>query len=559
MMKSYSRFSQFLVTLVCLSSSCYAHFWAPPTRIHEFVRKSDLVVIGTVVKDQSVMNPAKGDGDISKLFIGALFTVRVDKVLYGRAEITQSIFSTSDLQRINSTLKRNPRKKSLNIYAFHQSELAWGLGMPTYRENRPQLFFFKVSKFPTNFPSNTLIYDGSQEYERESQIPTVASLKEKFYFEATSGTVDSTWDLTNKKEKEWVPIVEALGEVMSVPDLTQREQKLRELLNHDDVLLASNAEAALGEIKNVSDAKKTQVERKQNISVAQTPVKEKQIDVITDTSSGALRAEKVTVDAREAARNLHNKEIFDKVSRVLFMVDDAYLSSGTVNLLKTALNDNSVEVRQRAILLLGLSRNPEAIEVISNRLRNDPSWHVKSVAAVNLGILAGGAAVPVLKAALVEEEKTSASLSLMSKISPSLISGLGRAGGTAVPLLIERLKDDLKLGGHDANFIIQSLKWTGDRRAIKSLLAIISHPASPSDAVMSEVQLDAARALAHFATDRRYEDILKFRNKFAEGYPVTPRENRRVNASDRARIVEALKTAGYDINRLAERDVVIFH
>ena len=293
--------------------------------------------------------------------------------------------------------------------------------------------------------------------------------------------------------------------------------------------------------------------------VAQTPVKEKQIDVITDTSSGALRAEKVTVDAREAARNLHNKEIFDKVSRVLFMVDDAYLSSGTVNLLKTALNDNSVEVRQRAILLLGLSRNPDAIEVISNRLRNDPSWHVKSVAAVNLGILAGGAAVPVLKAALVEEEKTSASLSLMSKISLSLISGLGRAGGTAVPLLIERLKDDLKLGGHDARFIIQSLKWTGDRRAIKSLLAIISHPTSPSDAVMSEVQLDAARALAHFATDWCYADILKFRNKFAEGYPVTPRESRRVNASDRARIVEALKTAGYDINRLAERDVVIFH
>ena len=288
------------------------------------------------------------------------------------------------------------------------------------------------------------------------------------------------------------------------------------------------------------------------ISVAQTPVKEKQVDVITDTSPGASRAEKVTVDVREAARNLHNKEIFDKVSRVLFMVDDAYLSSGTVNLLKTALNDNSVEVRIRAVSILGFSKNPEAIEVISNCLRNDPSWRVKSVAAVNLGTLAGEAAVPVLKAALVEEEKTSASSSLMSMILPSLISGLGRAGGTAVPLLIERLKDDLKLGGHDARFIIQSLKRTGDRRAIKSLLAIISHPTSPSNTVMSGVQLDAARALAHFATDWRYEDILKFRNKFAEGYSVTPRESRRVNASDRARIVEALKTAGYDINRLAQ-------
>lgn len=296
-----------------------------------------------------------------------------------------------------------------------------------------------------------------------------------------------------------------------------------------------------------------------SVVAASSSAKEKQVDVITYTSPGASRAEKVTVDAREAARNLHNKEIYDKVSSVLLMVDDAYLSSSTGNLLKTALNDSSDEVRLRAILLLGLSRNPEAIEVISNCLQNDPSWRVKSAAAVNLGILAGEAGVPVLKAALVKAEKTSASSSLMSMILPSLISGLGRAGGTAVPLLIERLKDDLKLGGHGADFIIQSLKWTGDRRAIKPLLAILSHPTSPSDTVMSEVQLHAARALAHFATDWRYEDILKFRNKFAEGYTVTPREGRRVNASDRARIVEALKTAGYDINRLAQSDTLLMY
>ena len=34
--------------------------------------------------------------------------------------------------------------------------------------------------------------------------------------------------------------------------------------------------------------------------------------------------------------------------------DNAYLSSSTVNLLKTALNDDSAEVRQRAIDLLEL-------------------------------------------------------------------------------------------------------------------------------------------------------------------------------------------------------------
>jgi hypothetical protein len=51
------------------------------------------------------------------------------------------------------------------------------------------------------------------------------------------------------------PTVETFCEVMSIPNLAQREQKLRGLLNHDDVLLASNAEAALREIENDRDAK----------------------------------------------------------------------------------------------------------------------------------------------------------------------------------------------------------------------------------------------------------------------------------------------------------------
>ena len=77
---------------------------------------------------------------------------------------------------------------------------------------------------------------------------------------------------------------------------------------------------------------------------------------------------------------------------------------------------------------------------------------------------------------------------------------------------------------------------------------------------MDEVRLNAATALTHFATDWNYEQILEYReNFFAEGYPVTPREGRRVNTSDRTRIVEALKTAGYDINRLAQSDSLLMY
>lgn len=282
-----------------------------------------------------------------------------------------------------------------------------------------------------------------------------------------------------------------------------------------------------------------------SVVAAPAPAKEKQVDVITqDPPPGALGREKMTVDVREAARDLRNKEMFKKASGVLHVVDNAYLSSGTVNLLKTALNDNSVEVRMRAINLLGLSRNPEAIETISNRLQNDPSHQVRWAAAYSLGMLAGEAAVPALKAALAEDKR----------IETAVIWGLGYAGGKAVPLLIQMLKEDVKEGGSDADYFIQSLEATCDRRAIKPLLAIISHPTSLSDPNMSQVQLNAATVLAHFATNWIYAGMLKSREKlFAEDYPMTPRENRRVNASDRVRIVEALKTAGYDINRLAER------
>ena len=197
----------------------------------------------------------------------------------------------------------------------------------------------------------------------------------------------------------------------------------------------------------------------------QTPVKAKQVDVITlDPFPGALGAKKmkVTVDVREASRNLRNKELYHKASRVLYMADDGYLSTGTVNLLKTALNDNLVEVRQRAIGLLSASRNPEAIAVITDRLQNDVSYRVRWAAAVSLGRLAGEAAIPTLKVALADDQR----------IQTAVISGLGNAGGPAVPLLIRMLKDDLKKGGHDADYFIQALEDTCDRRAIQPLLPL---------------------------------------------------------------------------------------
>ena len=117
----------------------------------------------------------------------------------------------------------------------------------------------------------------------------------------------------------------------------------------------------------------------------QIPVKEKQVDVITlQEPYPKFIGKDNTVDVRKVARNLHNKEMYVKAFRVLVFADNTYFSSSAVNLLKTALNDNSVEVRRRAIVLLKYSRNPEAIPLLADRLQNDPSSRVRGLAAAIL-------------------------------------------------------------------------------------------------------------------------------------------------------------------------------
>ena len=258
----------------------------------------------------------------------------------------------------------------------------------------------------------------------------------------------------------------------------------------------------------------------------QLPEKEKQIDVIT-----LVIPEKKMVDVRKAARNLHNKEMYGEARRALVLSDNAYLSSSTVNLLKSALNDNSVEVRLRATRLLGLSRNSEAIAPIADRLQNDSSSSVRDLAARCLGILAGEAAVPWLKAAWAEDKM----------IRKGVIYGLGYAGGTAVPFLIERLKEKIEknVGNNSAIWLIDLLGSTGDRRVIEPLLDIISRPTSASDPNMGDVQLKAVRVLVDLADVFTYLSILEFQFLTVDAMRLP--ESRTVNMADRVRILEFLK------------------
>ena len=273
------------------------------------------------------------------------------------------------------------------------------------------------------------------------------------------------------------------------------------------------------------------------ISVAnQLPVQEKQVDVITleiPNIPTLVEKKKKTVDVRKVARNLHNKEMYREALRVLSGVDNAYLSSSTVNLLKSALNDNSVEVRLRATRLLGLSRNSEAIAPIADRLQNDSSSSVRGLAAQRLGKLAGDAAVPLLKAAWAADRA----------IRPGVMIGLGDAGGTVVPFLIERLKEEIERNGGNgsARRLIDNLEDTADRRVIEPLMDIISRPALPSDPNMIDVKLKALGVLIRFADEFRYSRLLKYHAKFSAIDVMRPTESRRVSTADRVRIIEFLK------------------
>ena len=301
------------------------------------------------------------------------------------------------------------------------------------------------------------------------------------------------------------------------------------------------------------------------------PVQKKQVDVITSTTTGLLgfdRESPLTVDVREVAINLYNEamhakpykeDMYTKACTVLREVDNAYLSSHTVHLLKTHLANNStddtaVETRRRAITLLGYSRNLEAASIISERLHNDPAWRVRSLAACKLGGLAGEAAIPDLLIARVRNWKHKDRKNLYrTNYRNGVLAGLGNAGGKAVPILIRLLKNSIKASGGRGNayFIVQTLERTGDRRAISPLIEIISQPVSPSNPSMESVRFEAAEALAQYVM--LYGFILKRRGRtFAEGVPVTPREDRVVREADRSRIRHALEQAGYDIHELTE-------
>jgi hypothetical protein len=234
--------------------------------------------------------------------------------------------------------------------------------------------------------------------------------------------------------------------------------------------------------------------------------------------------------------------MYDSVCEALASEFEGVLASESVHSLITALSDTSDEVRRRTVVLLGLSRHPNAIPAIYKRLRNDPSLEVRIQAADSLGRLAGEDAVSALKEALANDPR----------IARGVISGLGHAGGAGVPLLIEMLKDEINNPTGESNvadLIVFSLKNTGDRRAIQPLIELITRPAD-SNQNWASTQKMAAQVLVRFAVHMHYYRTLYYRRSTAEGIAVTPEAHHQVSERDIERIIAAVKNAGYEIDEL---------
>ncbi len=141
-MKLKIRLATLLFTFFSLNSVGFA-ITIPYPHISSNIRESDSVATRNVAKRTTVISRGVDS-------IGNLFTVEIDKILYVTPEIASDVFRTSDLEQINSRLKR---RASNRILAFFEGEL--GLHSPLYymRDER-MLFFFKISDLPKSYPNS---------------------------------------------------------------------------------------------------------------------------------------------------------------------------------------------------------------------------------------------------------------------------------------------------------------------------------------------------------------------------------------------------------------------
>ena len=243
-MKLYSWFSKLMILVMLFIPISLTYAITMQLEIHELVDESDIVVKGTVKSSQLVSDNV-GTKDILNRRLGTLYSIEVERVLYGKNEIKLDICYESDIEAINWALVNLCKRKPIHIFAFQKRPLKFPDGA-TYYKDRSQLFFLKISDFRTSLPNTAEIVSRirSEEGIRLRRL-TKSELLEEYYFEACFGVRQSTWDLAETEQQAALPAVEKFCEAISIPDLAKRKNKLQELTNDSDGWLARSAIAAL--------------------------------------------------------------------------------------------------------------------------------------------------------------------------------------------------------------------------------------------------------------------------------------------------------------------------
>ena len=241
-MKFYSWFSKLMILMMLFMPISLTHAITMQLGIHELVDESDIVIEGTVKSSQLVSDNV-GTKDILNRRLGTLYSIKVERVLYGKSEIKQDIFYESDLEAVNWTLGELCKRKPIHIFAFQKRPLKFPDGS-TYYKDRSQLFFLKISDFRASLPNTVEIVSRSP-----LRRLTKSELLEKYYFEACFGVRQSTWDLAETEQQAALPAVEKFCEAISIPDFAKRKKRLQELTNDSDGWLARSAIAALKKLQ----------------------------------------------------------------------------------------------------------------------------------------------------------------------------------------------------------------------------------------------------------------------------------------------------------------------
>ncbi|MDE0300042.1 MAG: hypothetical protein OXN17_15515 [Candidatus Poribacteria bacterium] len=235
-----------------ITPTLLAHAISSVIYIHELVEKSDIVFFGRVTGTQFVFVTPH----IIGLDGGSLYTMRIDRVLYGGEKIKQAIFSETDLNEINKKLKQKREDSPVTLLAYRDENERHTEG-PMFADWEPRIYFLKISKFPEFLPDTAVIMDENwSQHARESELRSKSDLKEERYFQASFRNEQATWQLSREYYQKKLPVLEAFCEVISIPDLDQRKKGLQRLEKHPDKWISSSAWAELRKINQPKPPKR---------------------------------------------------------------------------------------------------------------------------------------------------------------------------------------------------------------------------------------------------------------------------------------------------------------